>query len=118
MRKLDTMKNIYTNIEQWETGKLGNTEEHAKVSNFTIADLQQSIELQAISLRVNKDLLNDLKELAKLYGIGYQPLMKQILRRFVDTEKRRLANEFISQINHSHLQEENEFIEEPLRKVG
>jgi predicted DNA binding CopG/RHH family protein len=35
-----------------------------------------------------KELVQDLKDLAKLNGLGYQPLIKQILKRFVDAEKK------------------------------
>lgn len=113
---MNNIDEIYSNVEKWENGELGNSEKHAKVSTFTVADLQKSIELQAISLRINKDLLIDLKELAKMYGIGYQPLIKQILRRFVDAEKRRLANEYLSELNAMH--EENKPIDKSKRKVG
>ncbi|QEH46017.1 hypothetical protein FXN58_11135 [Aggregatibacter actinomycetemcomitans] len=42
------------------------------------------IQLQAISLRMQKDILENLEFIAKYHGIGYQPLIKQILKRFVD----------------------------------
>lgn len=109
---------IYADINKWENGELGNSEKYAKASNFTVSDLQKSIELQAISLRINKDLLSDLKDLAKFHGIGYQPLMKQILRRFVDAEKRRLANELIAQVNNANSTECELVDEEALRKLG
>ena len=82
---------IHANTDKWESGELGATQEFVKVSEFTAKDLQKSIELQPISLRINKDLLEDLKSLAKMHNIGYQPLMKQILKIFVDAEKRGLA---------------------------
>ena len=72
---------IHANTDKWESGELGATQEFVKVSEFTAKDLQKSIELQPISLRVNKDLLEDLKSLAKMHNIGYQPLMKQILKK-------------------------------------
>lgn len=97
---------IHANTDKWESGELGATQEFVKVSEFTAKDLQKSIELQPISLRVNKDLLEDLKSLAKMHNIGYQPLMKQILKRFVDAEKRRLANEYISELNSRALEED------------
>lgn len=80
------------NAELWETDKLGCSKKTAKVSSFTVADLQKSIQLQAISLRIPKDLLEDLKIIAKYHGIGYQPLMKQILKRFVDGEKKHFGH--------------------------
>ena len=60
------------------------TKETAKISNFSVEDLQKSIQLQAISLRMQKDILENLEFIAKYHGIGYQPLIKQILKRFVD----------------------------------
>ena len=95
---------IHANTDKWESGELGATQEFVKVSEFTAKDLQKSIELQPISLRVNKDLLEDLKSLAKMHNIGYQPLMKQILKRYA--EKRRLANEYISELNSRALEED------------
>lgn len=91
------MNEIYADTHLWESGELGCSEEYAKASNFTVEDLQKSIELQAISLRINKDLLEDLKTLAGNYNIGYQPLIKQILRKFVDSEKSRLGKKLISE---------------------
>lgn len=97
---------IHANTDKWESGELGATQEFVKASEFTVKDLQKSIELQPISLRINKDLLEDLKSLAKIHNIGYQPLIKQILKRFVDAEKRRLANEYISELNSRALNKE------------
>ncbi|MDO5073157.1 MAG: CopG family antitoxin [Neisseria animaloris] len=104
---MQNSNSTYDNTEKWENGELGCSEEYAKASNFTVEDLQKAIELQPISLRINKDLLEDLKQMAKIHGIGYQPLIKQILRRFVDGEKRRLANEYMSEL-HARMKEEQE----------
>ncbi|AAK03206.1 BrnA antitoxin family protein [Pasteurella multocida] len=84
---------IYKNIDLWESDELGCSKETARISNFSVEDLQKSIQLQSISLRIQKDVLEDLKYIAKSYGIGYQPLMKQILKRFVDAEKQLLLRE-------------------------
>jgi len=35
----------------------------------------------------SETLLDDLKDLARIHGLGYQPLMKQILTQFVEAEK-------------------------------
>ena len=42
-------------------------------------------------------LIQDLKDLAKLNGLGYQPLIKQILKRFVDAEKKMMVREYMKQ---------------------
>lgn len=86
-------KEIYGNVELWESGKLGSSKDTARISNFSVEDLQKSIQLQSISLRIQKDLLEDLKFIAQHYGVGYQPLMKQIIKRFVDAEKRAILED-------------------------
>jgi hypothetical protein len=43
---------------------------------------------------LQKSLIEDFKAIASLNGIGYQPLMRQILKRFVDCEKKRIIKEF------------------------
>ena len=44
-----------------------------------------------------KELVQDLKDLAKLNGLGYQPLIKQILKRFVNAEKKMMVIEYMKQ---------------------
>lgn len=80
--------------EAWDTGQLGRLAEHARPA---AADMEKTIDaslgLQLISIRLQKSLIEDFKAIASLNEIGYQPLMRQILRRFVDGEKRRIARE-------------------------
>lgn len=59
--------------------------------------LGELLALQPISIRLSKGLIQDLKDIAQLHGLGYQPLIKQILTRFVESEKRMLANEKIQE---------------------
>ena len=49
--------------------------------------------MQAISIRLQKKLVDDFKVLAELNGIGYQTLMKQVLNRFIQSEMKRIANQ-------------------------
>ena len=80
-------------IEAWENGELGQDEKHVKKSTLNMDDLDDSCGLQMISIRMQRELLDDLKFLAEYHGIGYQPLMKQALRRFVDCEMKHIARE-------------------------
>lgn len=43
------------------------------------------------------DLLNSLKAIATFRGLGYQPLMRQVLQRFVDSELKQIALEKMSE---------------------
>lgn len=80
--------------EAWETGQLGRAAEHARpAAADTEKAIDASLGLQLISIRLQKSLIEDLKAVASLNGIGYQPLMRQILKRFVDGEKRRMNRE-------------------------
>lgn len=76
-------------IEAWENGLLGQSKENAKPApKLDETFLNDSLGLQLISLRLQKTLIEDLKLIAKTHGLGYQPLMRQILTRFVDAEKK------------------------------
>lgn len=81
--------------EAWDERVLGADDEFVKVADSSItADIDEAACTQMISLRVQKSLIEDFKVIASLNnGIGYQTLMKQILQRFVDSEKKRIFRE-------------------------
>lgn len=88
--------------EAWEEGLLGRSEAHVKVSDPASAldlerELNEALELQPISIRLNKSLIEDLKMIAELAGLGYQPLIRQVLTRFTDCEKKRLLRQIYSE---------------------
>ena len=45
--------------------------------------LDEGLDLELISIRLQKGLINAYKELARREGIGYQPLMRQVLTRYI-----------------------------------
>ncbi len=47
------------------------------------AAIDEALGLQAISIRLQKDIIQKLKVFAKEEGLGYQPLIRQILTRYV-----------------------------------
>ena len=55
--------------------------------------IDDALELHPISIRLQKDLLENLKALAKLNGLGYQPLIRQVLTRWVDCELKHMLRE-------------------------
>lgn len=81
--------------EKWENGTLGLDVKHAKkVSSREAAAVDESLGLQMISIRLQNSLIDDLKQIATLEGlVGYQPLIRRVLTRFVDAEKRRILLE-------------------------
>jgi uncharacterized protein (DUF4415 family) len=55
--------------------------------------IDDALGLQPISIRLQKDLIENLKGLAQLNGLGYQPLIRQILTRWVDCELKHVLKE-------------------------
>lgn len=80
--------------EAWESGALGRDEDFIKVSSdIDNAAIDEALELQMISIRLQKSLIEDMKMIAQIRGLSYQPLIRQILKRFVDCEKKQLLRE-------------------------
>lgn len=86
--KKSKQKNKYAKYEKdaelWENGTLGASAAHAKrVSDKQAKALDEALGLQLLSFRIQKSLIQRLKAIAKQEGIGYQPLMRQALTRYV-----------------------------------
>ena len=45
--------------------------------------LDEGLDLELISIRLQKGLIDAYKELARREGLGYQPLMRQVLTRYI-----------------------------------
>ncbi|CDG95578.1 hypothetical protein [Xenorhabdus bovienii] len=85
---------IASTNDAWDNGELGCSEAHVKVSDDITEDLiNEALDLQPISIRLNKSLIEDLKMIADLSGLGYQPLIRQVLNRFANSEKKRILAE-------------------------
>lgn len=85
---------IEDKIENWESGELGTSPEFAKKSNtLTDAIIEDACDLKAISIRLEKSLIEDFKAFSRIYDVGYQPLIRQVLTRFAEGEKRMLLKQ-------------------------
>lgn len=90
MRNRQYAKKTVGSPEAWEDGSLGQDEEFVRVAkDVDDAALNDAAGLQPISIRLQKSLIEDFKMIAEINGIGYQPLIRQVLKRFADSEKRR-----------------------------
>lgn len=70
--------------EAWEDGTLGTSAEHATAAPDDMqAAIDASLGLKSISIRLPAQLIDAYKLIAAHHGIGYQPLMRDILQRFV-----------------------------------
>lgn len=80
------MKNSRKNTtdETWDNRDLGASEKHVrKVSPSREKAVDDGLGMQSISIRLQKCLIDNLKELAEQDGIGYQPYVRQLLTRHV-----------------------------------
>lgn len=86
--------------ERWDNGELGRDEQFAKsveTSPAQQAALDESLGLQMISIRLPKALIEDYKFIADANGLKYQTLMRQILARFAESEKKQMRNKAANQ---------------------
>ncbi len=91
------MSKIEGNQEAWEKGLLGQDEAFAEAVKIDDSIIDDSLGLQMISIRLQKSLLEELKMIADIHGLGYQPLIKQVLRRFADCEMKQLLRQIASE---------------------
>jgi uncharacterized protein (DUF4415 family) len=94
---MSNAKKIPGTVEAWELGDLGEDEAHAVVAPDESAALDRALGLQAVSIRLQKSLISDFKFLAEEHGMGYQPLMREALRRFAEAEMKRLAVKYANE---------------------
>ena len=68
----------------WEDRTLGASIEHVQVAGAEHeAALDDALGLQSISIRLPRQLIDQFKLIAHFHGVGYQPLMRDVLGRFV-----------------------------------
>lgn len=92
--KMAKAKDSKTPTDPWENGEYGLDEAFIKVTDAAEeAEIDGALELKMISIRLQNDLLNKLKLIAKYHGIGYQSLVRNHLHKFVRSELLRIATE-------------------------
>lgn len=79
--------------EKWEDGTLGASAEHAVRVPEASAALDEAMELQLISIRLQKSLIENLKAIAAYNGIGYQPMIRDLLNRFAVCETKQILRD-------------------------
>jgi hypothetical protein len=89
------MNNLPAETEcPWESGALGASFEHAAPAPESLGEeVDEALALQLISIRLPRKLIADLKLIADREGLGYQPLARRVLMRFVEAEFRAMAHE-------------------------
>lgn len=81
--------------EEWETGGLGESESHVrKSSKERTESVDDALQLQMISIRLHKDLLDQLKLIAKCHRVGYQPMIRDVLGRWARSEINAILDQY------------------------
>jgi len=84
--------------EAWESGALGRESAHAKqASKALMQQIDDALELQMISIRLPKELIEEFKMIAAYHGVGYQPLMRDALKRFASSELKLIATQAVNE---------------------
>jgi predicted DNA binding CopG/RHH family protein len=85
----DKMPDSYVDdSELWENGTYGQSLKHAApASRKHQAAINNALGLAPISIRLQKTLVEDLKEMARKEGLAYQAYIRQILTRHVSEKK-------------------------------
>lgn len=86
-------KKISNTEVNWEAGTLGTSLEHAEPSSTNLEDIDTALAMQSISIRLSGSLIDDLKLIAEINGLGYQPLIRRVLTRFVEGETKQLLRD-------------------------
>ncbi len=83
----------------WEDGKLGRDGDHVRRSTPEVEKAVEEAEcLHMISFRLQRELIEQLKFIAAHHGIGYQPLMRDVLCRFARSEMLLIAQQMQEQL--------------------
>lgn len=91
---MSTAKKISGTEIAWDDRTLGASEEHAALAPQELQEqVEESLAMQMISIRLPKQVITLFKALAEIEGIGYQPLMREALTRFAEGEARHLVVE-------------------------
>ena len=93
----------------WDSGALGENPDTARVvSKEKTAEIEDAIGLQSISIRLPKSLINNFKLIARIHGMGYQPLMRETLNRFAQEEMNILLADYASRLKQEQASAEHE----------
>jgi predicted DNA binding CopG/RHH family protein len=87
---------VKNTAESWESRELGCDEQFVRVASKKVADqIDDALDLQMISIRLSRELIETYKLLGIKHGMGYQPLMREALKRFADGELKMIAKELL-----------------------
>ncbi|WP_201584611.1 hypothetical protein [Psychrobacter immobilis] len=104
--KQTTREKFYADADKWENRELGAEEEYVKRSSMPEAlkkllngktEENPNGKMQLISIRLPEALIDDLKRIGEIEGLGYQTLARTVLHRFVEAENRKELNKVLAE---------------------
>jgi predicted DNA binding CopG/RHH family protein len=119
-KAMNTQDNIFDDVAQWDSRELGADESFVKSKGMSnklknLLNNRTSQKMQMISIRLPSTLIDDLKNIGEVEGIGYQALSREVLQRFVDAENRRKFNDVVAQ--KRELQRQVELMEAQIKEL-
>ena len=95
-----TKPTIPASDEAWDDETLGADADSMKaVDEETEAALDAAVGTQLVSIRMQKSMIDAFKAIAATNkNIGYQTLMRQILQRFSDSEKKKILRDYAADV--------------------
>lgn len=82
--------------EAWESRELGADAAFVKRVDEALANqVEDAAGLQMISIRLDKCLIDTFKLIGEFHGVGYQPLMRDALKRFAEHELKNIVHGFV-----------------------
>ena len=100
------MEPIVHEVDKWENRELGASADNVRVSTNAEA-LDDALGMQLISIRLQKKLIADLKRVAGHYGLGYQPMIRDLLNRFVNAELKLMLQRELDQLEQAEANAES-----------
>lgn len=106
--------------EAWETRTLGADEAYVvKAGESHEVALDEALGMQSISIRLPKQLIEHYKLIAQFHEVGYQPLMRDVLHRWVPNALREVLDGLQAKAEKASANATLvDVVEEPLRKAA
>ena len=111
------MAKVRDTVEAWESRALGADEPYVQVADdaHSVA-LDEALGMQSISIRLPKQLISQYNLIAHFHGVGYQPLMRDVMARFVPNAIREILEE--QEATAKKAAKGKALVAEPARKVA
>lgn len=68
--------------------------------------VRKAMGLQMVSMRLQPDLVSALKQIAQYHGIGYQPMIRDLLNRFAASEIKQILQDQMLRASEREMEEE------------